>query len=134
MNHKVRTVTLEDDLEYVQDLMLEKQHFALPILDESRKLLGIISIQDLRKIDKKERKSLTVKDLYSNDKQIRNVEVAYPEETVHQLIQRMQEKHISNLPVIKSDGGRELVGIISKSDLIKAYKQIVSEELRRREN
>jgi CBS-domain-containing membrane protein len=46
----------------------------------------------------------------------------------------MQEKHISNLPVIKSDGGRELVGIISKSDLIKAYKQIVSEELRRREN
>ena len=134
MNHKVRTVKLEDDLEYVQDLMLEKQHFALPILDESRKLLGIISIQDLRKIDKKERKSLTVKDLYTNDKQIRNVEVAYPEETVHQLIQRMQEKHISNLPVIKSDGGRELVGIISKSDLIKAYKQIVSEELRRREN
>jgi Amt family ammonium transporter len=125
MNSKVRTVKLEDDLEKVQDLMLEKQHFELPVLDNESNLLGMISIKDLRKIDKTERKSKYVSDVYQRD-----INVAFPEESIHSLIQRMQSKQISNLPVIKSDGERKLVGIISKSDLILAYKKIVSENLK----
>jgi Amt family ammonium transporter len=125
MNTKVRTVSLDDDLEKVQDLMLEKQHFALPVLSTEKELLGVVTIKDLRKIEKADRKSALVKNVYS-----RNIDVAYPEETIHELIQRMQEKHISNIPVVKSDGERILVGIISKTDLIVAYKRLVSEGLK----
>ncbi len=126
MNTKVRTASLEDDLDKIQELMLEKQHFALPVLSEDNRLLGMITIKDLRKIDQSERKSVKVKSVYS-----KNIESAYPEETVHELIQRMQEKHISNLPVIKSDGEPILLGIISKTDLITAYKQIITERLKK---
>lgn len=130
MNTKVRTASLEDDLEKIQELMLEKQHFALPVLSSTnQELLGMITIKDLRKIDQLERKNVKVKSIYS-----KNIDVAYPEETIHELIQRMQEKHISNLPVIKSSGEPILVGIISKTDLIKAYKQLVSERLKQNMN
>lgn len=125
MNHKVRSVSLDDDLEKAQDLMIEKQHFALPVLDDNKNLLGMITITDLRGIDKAERKKLKVKNVYNKE-----IQVAYPDETIHSLIQRMQEKHIANLPVIKSDGERVLVGIISKTDLIIAYKKIISEGLK----
>ncbi|MDX1917923.1 MAG: ammonium transporter [Candidatus Caenarcaniphilales bacterium] len=124
MNTKVRTVSPGDNLESVQDLMLEKQHFALPVLDDSRKVLGVITIKELRKVDHADRKHRSVNDIY-----LRQHEVAFPEETIHDLIERMQEKHISNLPVIRSDGDRELIGIISKSDLITAYKRIVVSNL-----
>jgi ammonium transporter, Amt family len=124
MNSKVRSASLDDDLEKIQDLMLEKQHFALPVLNQEQKLLGVITIKDLRKVDKTQRKNVKVSKVYTKE-----VEVAFPEETIHELIQRMQEKHISNIPVVKSDGERILVGIISKTDLIIAYKKIVSENL-----
>ena len=124
MNSKVRTVGLQDNLETVQDLMLEKQHFALPVLDNEDKLLGLITIKDLRKISKDARAQTLVEQVYNP-----RCEVAYPEETIHELIERMQEKHISNLPVIQASGKRTLIGIISKTDLIKAYKQVVSDNL-----
>ncbi|MDX1920380.1 MAG: ammonium transporter [Candidatus Caenarcaniphilales bacterium] len=126
MNIKVRTASLDDDLEKIQDLMLEKQHFALPVVDDNRHVLGIITIADVRKIDKSDRKNVKVKKVYTKE-----IQVAYPEESIHDLIQRMQEKHISNLPVIQSDGEKKLVGIISKTDLIKAYKNIASEGLKK---
>ncbi len=128
MNKKVRTVTLEDNLEIVQELMLEKQHFAIPVVNllasDQKELLGIITIQDLRQTKLEERKHIKVKDIYTKE-----VKTAYPDETIHDLIERMQEKQISNLPVIQSDGSKILIGIISKTDLILAYKKIASTNL-----
>ncbi|MDJ0626050.1 MAG: ammonium transporter [Candidatus Caenarcaniphilales bacterium] len=126
MNSRVRTAALDDNLEHIQELMLDKQHFALPVVGGDNLLLGIITINDVRKIDKFERKNVSVKSVFTKD-----IDIAYPEETIHALIQRMQERHISNLPVVQPDGDRKLVGVISKTDLIKAYKNIASENLKK---
>lgn len=120
MNHKVRCANLEDDLEKLEDLMLEKQHFALPVTDENTKLLGMITVTDIRKIHKSERKHVRARSVYQH-----KIEVAYPEETLHVLVDRMQSRHISNLPVVDSEDGLKLVGIISKTDIIQAYKNII---------
>ncbi len=124
MNEKVRFVSPEDELEKVQELMLEKQHFALPVLDKEKSLLGMINISDFRSIPKKMKVSLKVEDVYKKD-----AVVCYPDESIHDLVERMQSKNISNLPVIKSNGEKTFVGIISKTDIIQAYKNIISKNL-----
>jgi len=125
MNAKVRTASPEDTLSKVQEMMFEKQHFAFPVL-ENELLAGVVTISDLKKISTSERARVKVSAVFT-----RSPKVAYPDETIHELVERMQVEHVSNMPVVDRNEQTKLLGIISKSDIIKAYKRIALENIGR---
>ena len=96
--------------------LLHSRHVgALVIVDEQDKVIGILSERDVvRVVAEKGPAGLaeTISSCMSRD-----VVFAEPTETVHSLLERMTDRRIRHLPVLK-DG--RLSGLVSIGDLVKS--------------
>lgn len=106
-----------DSLEAVQEIMLAKEFFALPVLDEDNELCGIVAMADLQKIHRSERPNVSVAAVYTHGAQ-----VVFPDQTVHEVIERMRDQRLANFPVVSRKNDRVLLGMVAKTDLIRAYR------------
>lgn len=123
-------VTITDDTSMMKAIHLMKQHRfrRLPIMHQG-KLVGIVSDRDLKEASPSKATTLDVHELYYllSDLQVkdimtRNPITVTPEDTVEHAAQLMLEHTISGLPVV--DGQGELVGIITQSDIFRAFMHI----------
>ena len=55
----------------------------------------------------------------------KELEVAYPDETLNAVLKRLAAKDIVRLPVVSMKDKRKLLGIITRSDIVKLYDKIV---------
>jgi CIC family chloride channel protein len=93
-------------------------HHGFPVVDNSDQLAGVVSIQDLRRvISQGLLEEKTVADIATTD----DLLVAYPEEPMGVALQRLATRDVSRLPVLKAAGSREIVGVIRRSDIVRAY-------------
>ena len=116
---EVPAVSPEDSLDAVQEIMFAKEVFALPVLNEESDLCGIVSMSDVMKIDRTERNNVRVAAVYT-----REVQWTYPDQTVHEVVERMRERHLANFPVVSRREENRLLGMISKTDIMLAYRQV----------
>jgi CBS domain-containing protein len=119
---EVPVVSPEDSLDSVQEVMFAKEFFALPVLNDENELCGVISMSDVMKIDRSERGHVRVAAVYS-----REVQSAYPDQTIHEVVERMRERHLANFPVVSRREEKRLLGMITKSDIIMAYRHVAIE-------
>ncbi|MFZ2071991.1 MAG: chloride channel protein [Halobacteriota archaeon] len=94
-------------------------HITFPVMDKTGKLVGITTIMMLEE----ERAQGAV---YKRIDQMctKEVIVAYPDEFLEDVLQKMNKYNIGRLPVVRGQGeeeGEELVGIISRSDIIREH-------------
>ena len=61
---------------------------------------------------------MTVKDYCTTD-----LITITPEDTLTQALDSLGYKEISHLPVVRKENDKEIIGIITKGDLIKAYNK-----------
>jgi chloride channel protein, CIC family len=106
----------------VQEIMFAREVFALPVLDDDGDLTGIVSMSDITKIERSERGNVDVSAVYS-----REVKVAFPDQTMHEVVERMREFHLANFPVVSRKNEKQLLGMISKSDIMLAYRKMALE-------
>jgi len=119
---EVPAVSPEDSLDSVQEVMFAKEFFALPVLNDDNELCGVVSMSDVMKIDRSERSHVRVAAVYS-----REVQSAYPDQTIHEVVERMRERHLANFPVVSRREEKQLLGMITKSDIIMAYRHVAIE-------
>jgi Amt family ammonium transporter len=119
---EVPAVSPGDSLEAVQEIMFTREVFALPVLNEDAELCGIISMSDVIKIDRSERAHVRVAAVYT-----REVQSAYPDQTIHEVVERMRERHLANFPVVSRREEKQLLGMVTKSDIILAYRHVAIE-------
>ena len=112
-------VSPDDSLEAVQEIMFTREVFALPVLDEDNELAGIVSMSDLTRIHRDERARVRVAAVFTRD-----VQVAFPDQTMHEVVERMRERHLANFPVVSRANDREVLGMVTKSDIVTAYRRI----------
>jgi CBS domain-containing protein len=112
-------VSPEDSLEAVQEIMFAREMFALPVLDEDSELAGIISIGDVTRIHRDERPRVRVAAVFT-----REVQVAFPDQTMHEVVERMRERHLANFPVVSRSNERQVLGIVTKADIVTAYRRV----------
>ncbi|BCX05877.1 MAG: chloride channel protein [Candidatus Roseilinea sp.] len=98
-------------LEEAAALMARLRRQGLPVVDQEGKLCGMLATQDL------ERPGRTVGEACT-----RKVEVAYPDETLHEALERMSRLDVGRLPVVSRDDPRRLVGLLRRSDVVRAYE------------
>ena len=100
-----------------------QKHRGFPVVDANEKLLGILTISDVMEMSISEPDAtLTARDLIRLDPI-----VAHPEETCREAAERMAESGIGRLPVLS---GGKLIGIITRSDLLKPRLLRFEEERR----
>jgi Amt family ammonium transporter len=119
---EVPAVAPEDSLEAVQEIMFAREVFALPVVNEDSELCGIVSMSDVTKIERTERSNVRVAAVYT-----RQVQSAYPDQTIHEVVERMRERHLANFPVVSRREEKRLLGMISKTDIMLAYRQVAIE-------
>jgi Zn-dependent protease len=112
MTREVKTVKPTDTVADVLKIMFQHKHMGYPV-DQNGEMVGIITFHDLSGIREDER------DLPVSKFMTKNLIVTEPDEDVSQSLERLNLNKVGRLPVM--DHG-ELVGIISKTDIIKALE------------
>lgn len=118
---KVNPVTIHKDkpLYELMSLFQESNILGFPVMQDYSKLYGIVTLQDIHKLQSREDFSplgMKVKDV-----SIENPITVFPDEPIWVAIQKMAPRDLARLPVIDRDGSKTLLGVISRSDILRAY-------------
>jgi Zn-dependent proteases len=100
------------------DRMLSERHTGYPVLHAGR-LVGMVTLDDARDVAAVERDALRVEDVMSDE-----LQVTHPETPAMDALETLQRHDIGRLPVVVDD---ELVGLVSRSDLMRAFSIINSD-------
>jgi CBS domain-containing protein len=122
MSSPVITARMTDNLAYVRNLMLKHGISRVVIVSESLKPISIITKGDMiRVMISKEWRDRPLESIYVSD--VRGpveLKLATPRMTVKRVAKMMIRNLISGLPVVSPSSG-DLLGIITKTDLLEAY-------------
>jgi len=127
MNPKPSVVTAEMPLFDAAALMTVKGVRHLPVVDEQRRVLGLLSDRDIRTAVGDPRRLL--KDEAARDKALtltvedamaKVVITAFESEPVTVATRHFVDERVGALPVVDAD--RKLVGILSYIDVLKAFR------------
>ncbi|TKX69725.1 CBS domain-containing protein [Halorubrum sp. SP9] len=112
----LHTVTEDTSVADLMSRMFEERHTGYPVLDGDD-LVGMVTLEDARSVKEVERDAYRVDDVMATD-----VVGVDPDADALSALQAMQQNGVGRLPVIDADG--ELVGLISRTDLMTAFNII----------
>ena len=110
------TVTADTSLATLTDRMFRERHTGYPVLRQGS-LVGMVTLDDTRDVREVERDAYRVEDVMATE-----VVTIAPEADAMDAISTMQREGVGRLPVVDDAG--ELVGLISRSDLMTAFNII----------
>ena len=110
------TLSAGQPLSSAIDWLVRTRHHGAPVIDENGRLVGILTLQDIEEIDPQKVESMTVNDVCTHD-----VLTIFPDESIGEALRRMSPRDIGRLPVVARDDPQRLVGVMRRSDLVRAY-------------
>ncbi|MGM0591905.1 MAG: M50 family metallopeptidase [Halobacteriota archaeon] len=111
------TVSETTSISNLMNQMLQERHTGYPVMRDGT-LVGVVTLNDARQVREVERDAYRVEDVMS-----REVTTITPDADAMDAIELMQQSGVGRLPVV-DDGN--LVGLISRSDLVTAFNIIQS--------
>ncbi len=89
----------------------------LPLVDENNNLFGIVTVQDIKRaIEQGVSDEIPVKEIATT-----KILVAYPDETMAEVMRRLSVRDIGRLPVVNRENPKKVLGLIRREDLMRAY-------------
>jgi len=121
MRRDPETISAEDEVENLVKLMLEKDVFHVPVIDDGRNLVGVVSLSDVvRKVVAVEKRAEPIKPF------VQRVIIAVWDKTPLPVAYSVMK--LAKAPVLHVlDDKGKLVGVVDESDFLKA-SDVVSEE------
>lgn len=126
MTRDVITVSPETTIHEISELIGKTGHLGFPVVKDS-KLVGIITYADVIKVPVKEAKTTKAEDIMT-----RKLITVTPKDNLCSALRKMHEYKHGHLPVVDSTDKTTLVGIITKSDIIRGH-EIIRRITRRKE-
>ncbi|HKJ39296.1 MAG TPA: chloride channel protein, partial [Anaerolineales bacterium] len=99
---------------------IETGRHGFPVLDKHGQLLGVVSLEDYRNAVSEGTEGTG--DLTVGEIATRDIITVYPDETVGSALRKMAPRDISRLPVISRENPRDLLGMIRRNDIVRAYE------------
>ena len=129
-----QVISINRDMGIREAFFLMKEHSIrhLPIVDENKKLIGIISDRELRRpnwVDEAHDISHVYyldNSMHVNDVMITNVHVLHTYDTLNKAVSLLLDKGIGAAPVL--DKTETLVGMLSAIDLLRALADMIKEQ------
>jgi len=110
------TVTPDTSLRDLARLFQETSHHGLPVVDKQGELYGVVTLADLEKAMKAGRLTGTVKDICTT-----RVRTVFPDETLEDALRHFGALDVGRIPVVDRSNPKRLVGMLRRSDIIRAY-------------
>jgi predicted transcriptional regulator len=112
--------TLQQTLDWLHVVSRETTHQRFPVLDPAGHLVGVLTRRDL--LDSSQSKVQALRELIR-----RPPKFVYDDCTVRQAVDHMLNHGIGRLPVVARDCPTEVIGMISRSDVLAALRPRVDE-------
>ncbi len=124
MTENVATVEIDSTVAELLERMLHDRHSGYPVVDDSGAVVGCVTLGDIRSLPQDVHETARIDEIMS-----REVISVAPWDDLFSALQKISEADIGRLMVME-DG--ELVGILTRSDIMKAYRLKAMREERRR--
>ena len=113
------TINKSVSVSVLADLFLQTNQHAFAVLDDDGKLFGIVSLTDYRRVSqgKIPLAELTVQEIAT-----RSLVIAFPDENLRVVMQRMGPRDLSRVPVVSREDQRQLLGMVRRNDIVRAYQ------------
>jgi len=127
LENKIRKiVTVQENVKFKDFLYTfshAEQHY-FPVVNSQNKLTGIFSINDIRHhlFEHDLDDLVSMKDIAWSA-----VITTHLAEDLHTVLKKFTAKNIDMLPVVREDNPKELIGMLSRRDVIELYNQKVSD-------
>ncbi len=125
----VITVTKETSMIKASKLLKDHNIRRLPVIDNNRKVIGIVSDRDIKDASPSKATTLDIHELHYLLSEIKVKDIMtdapvaiYPTDTVEKAALLMEEKGFGSLPVVDEEGTLE--GIITDHDIFKIYAEV----------
>ncbi len=123
MSTSVVTLRAEQSLAEVREWVATGQagtsHQGFPVVDQHGRLMGVVTQRDLRDSAVGDRQQLS-------EVVRRSPKFVYDDCTVRQAADHMVNHNIGRLPVLRRGQGAELVGIVTRSDVLSTYRRRIA--------
>lgn len=119
MNHTPEIVHKSLPLPDLYRRFQETNFLGFPVLDENNKLWGIVTLQDMERVLSSN--VIKLRGLTVEDVAVIEPVTVFPDEPIWTAIQKMSPRDLARLPVVSRDGSGRLLGLISRSDILRAY-------------
>jgi len=108
-----------DTISTAVDLFSKTRRHGLPVINSSGELSGMLTLED---IEKASSKGIDEENDIVGDICTRQLETVYPDETIGTAFRRMSVKDIGRLPVVSRENPLQLIGVLRRNDMIRAYE------------
>ncbi|MBW1965420.1 MAG: CBS domain-containing protein [Deltaproteobacteria bacterium] len=88
-------------------------------MENDEDLYGIVTLQDMERA--LERKGVVMRDLKVDDVSTTDPVTVFPDEPIWSAIRKMGPRDLARLPVVSRHAEQKLLGLISRSDILRAY-------------
>ncbi|MCE4599486.1 MAG: chloride channel protein [Desulfurococcales archaeon] len=127
MTRRFTTIPPEAPLAALETIFDETLQGDYIIVDRRKgELIGIVTRKDIENIKKQRPKDYTRIKAIEIAK--RDIEVAYPDETIKEVLDKMKRSNQTTIPVVKREDRNKLVGIITMRDILRAYELALEKE------
>ena len=127
MNQVPITVGHDQTLAELFAFFQETHLHGFPVMGENNTLYGMVSLQDMERtlenVDRTmKRKYIPLKDIKVWDVATPSPVTVFPDEPIWSAIRKMAPRDLARLPVVARQNPEQMVGLISRSDILKAYQ------------
>jgi len=119
MNPDYPTVRKGTTVRAAMQTLDEKRLHGLPILNEDGRFAGIITITDIRRAGP-DAQSMAVEDIATH-----HLVIAFPQDSLNDALRKLGLEDIGHLPVVDRDDHTHLLGMLTRQDIISAYKRFL---------
>ncbi|MBW1967756.1 MAG: chloride channel protein [Deltaproteobacteria bacterium] len=119
MNQAPITVHKDQSLAELFAIFQETHLYGFPVMENDEDLYGIVTLQDMERA--LEREGVMIRDLKVRDVATPDPVTVFPDEPIWSAIRKMGPRHLARLPVVSRHAEKKLLGLISRSDILRAY-------------
>jgi chloride channel protein, CIC family len=97
---------------------LQEHHHAYPVVDGAGRLVGLFTLNDLKRTLADDRGGARLSEVIS-----KNLELAHPDQTLDVVMIKLGRNGVSQLPVVSRKDASKLLGIITLHDIAEALSK-----------
>ncbi|KPK34159.1 MAG: chloride channel protein [Nitrospira bacterium SG8_35_1] len=126
MNKAPITMQSEQSLADLFAAFQETHLAGFPVLSNNKELYGMVTMQDMERTIQNMERTLHRKDVNLQDLKVWDVATSepvtvFPDEPIWEAIRKMAPRDLARLPVVSRSEPKQFVGLISRSDIVRAY-------------
>ncbi|MCF8473146.1 MAG: chloride channel protein [Emcibacter sp.] len=128
MSDRYAIVTTEAPIDQIQDMLLTPKNDNIFVIDKGNKIVGSITVADLRLVHNKQGNGSHQTTLKSSDICRPLSVVLTPSDNLEDAFQKFDHSGEEILPVVTDDAETEIIGVLYQKHVLQAYNKALLEE------